>query len=225
MAKLLAHRIRNKISNVSLRCTREISLRIKRTLNKPKHRVFCIGFQKTGTTSLGKALTELGYRIESTPHQLRYSWIKDLHQNEQRKGLFLQLFEARFDACEDNPFPLHFQDLYELFPSAKFILTIRDERAWIRSAQNHFGGHPTPMLDYVYSKYKTDPVQDETLWLEKYRNHNQSVIEFFKRKGDDQLLVMRTEEMSFKKLADFLDFPNISSNKAFPHENKREYQK
>jgi hypothetical protein len=193
---------------------------IRRLIFKPKHRVFCIGFQKTGTTSLGLALKYLGYRVESTPAILRYSWLKDLHQDDGRLELFRSLFTNKYDACEDNPFPQNFEELYTLFPESKFILTLRDDDDWLRSAQNHFGQNPTPMLDYVYGKFKTCPIRDAELWKSTYQNHNERVIAFFDSKPE-QLLIMRTNEMTIDRLAKFLEVS--PSRKTFPHENKRQY--
>ena len=101
-------------------------------------KIFCIGFHKTGTTTLEVALQRLGYRvtgsfgtkdpdIASKVHELAYAKVPD------------------YDAFEDNPWPILYRDLDARFPGSKFILTRRPSDAWIRSQVKDFASTETPM--------------------------------------------------------------------------------
>jgi len=218
-------------NKVSRKLSKEVSYffwSVRRFLNKPQTRVFCIGFQKTGTSSLERALIILGYKVVNTKYWHRYMWIKNLHKPKSRENLLRSLFDSKFDAAADNPFPMCFRELDRLYPDAKFVLSVREESNWIKSAQNHFHKNPTPMLDYVYCKYKTDPIVDEELWINTYRQHNKDVLAHFKDQPD-RLLIMKTEEFDFESLAIFLDrplnvkeFPRVNTKKDLEKENAKQ---
>ncbi len=103
-----------------------------------KRKVFCIGFHKTGTTSLELALKKLGYRVTGSfgtkdpaiadkVHEMAYATVEN------------------FDAFEDNPWPILYKELDERFPGSKFILTRRPAEAWIKSQVRDFASTETPM--------------------------------------------------------------------------------
>ena len=57
---------------------------------------------------------------------------------------------ARYDAFQDNPWPVLYRDLDEAYPGSKFILTLHDPQAWIASLVRHFGLEETPMRRWIY---------------------------------------------------------------------------
>lgn len=104
-----------------------------RVLGKPK--IFCIGVNKTGTTSLARALTELGIIVgkQKLAERLIHDWAR-----RDFRRLFLYCHTAQ--AFQDVPFslPFTFQALDQHFPGSKFILTVRDTpKQWFQSALVH----------------------------------------------------------------------------------------
>ena len=94
-------------------------------------KIFCIGCNKTGTTSLKVALKELGYRIGD---QTKAELLIDNYINRDFKSIAAYCKTA--DAFQDVPFS--FKHTYlamdVLIPGSKFILTVRDdERQWYES--------------------------------------------------------------------------------------------
>ena len=90
-------------------------------LRNPK--IFCIGGNKTGTTSIKKVLEDLGYRIgdQRTAELLMEDWGKrDLRR--------LIRYCHTADAFQDVPFSYvyTFQAMDAAFPGSKFILTLRN---------------------------------------------------------------------------------------------------
>ena len=69
------------------------------TPTRPK--VFCVGFHKTGTKSLGAALATLGYRVAGPRGTL------DPQIATNALPLALRL-AGDFDAFQDNPWPILF---------------------------------------------------------------------------------------------------------------------
>jgi hypothetical protein len=81
-------------------------------------KVFGIGFHKTGTTSLARALTYLGYRFTGPNGLAKPNIAKDVYQ-------MAYSLATEFDPFQDNPWPLLYRELDERFPCSKFVLTIR----------------------------------------------------------------------------------------------------
>ena len=92
---------------------------------------FCIGSYKTGTTSLEAVMSGLGFSTSSnTLETFRAS--RDAFKGDYQ---MLRSVVDRFDYMGDSPFGLGsiYIVLDALYPSSKFILTVRDEDSWFRS--------------------------------------------------------------------------------------------
>ena len=94
-------------------------------------KVFCIGFNKTGTTSIEAFLSDLG-------HSLGDQRTGELLLDDVNEGRMdgLQDLARTADAFQDVPFscPGVFRHLARFFPDAKFILTVRDSPdQWYKS--------------------------------------------------------------------------------------------
>src|SRR5690242_5987307 len=106
-------------------------------------KVYGIGFHKTGTKSLASALRWLGYRVTGP---------NGVHDPDIRSNVLSMALELaqRFDAFQDNPWPILFREMDQHFPGSKFILTSRPTDAWISSVVRHFGSAVTPMREMIY---------------------------------------------------------------------------
>lgn len=167
-------------------------------------KVFGIGFQKTGTTTLGRIFDALGYRTVSY-HQFRDMADRDDLTFEQVEARALTLM-ADYDAAKDSPWPILYQSLDRAFPGSKFIHVVRDPEAWIKSAVKDFGSHPNAIRQVIYgSPY---PKGHESEWLERYERHNREVREYFASRPDD-LLSLPLEEVSYEKVCYFLGEPLV----------------
>lgn len=93
-------------------------------------KIFCIGFHKTGTTTLAECLRHLGLRV--CPEELSY-----LYRTKAAAEDYLELLQLAcdYDAFEDSPW--NYAKVYKIldhnFPHSKFILTVRDVDAWVES--------------------------------------------------------------------------------------------
>lgn len=175
-------------------------------------RVFGIGFHKTGTSSLAAALRLLGHRVTG-PDRVwsisSYEEIVDVVDNRLQ----------RYDAFQDNPYPIAYRYIDRNVSQGRYILTVRDEDEWIESVVNHFGGDSTPMREYIYGEGNGDPAGNEELYVEKYRSHNKAVKEYFGGRND--FLIMNiVEGDGWSKLCNFLEVPNPPLL-SFPHANSR----
>jgi len=174
----------------------------------PRRKVFGIGFHKTATTSLATALRSLGYRVTGP------NGVRDPSIARSARPLAFRLAE-RFDAFQDNPWPILYGDLDERFPGSRFVLTVRQSDEWIRSVVRHFGAESTPMREWIYGVGA--PLGNEVTYLARYEGHNQAVREHF-RERPEALLVMRiTAGDGWERLCPFLG--EAVPDMPFPHVN------
>lgn len=180
-----------------------------------RKKVFCIGFQKTGTTTMDQALRILGYRVTGPNH------VRDADIAETYERIAAELSQ-QFDAFQDNPWPLVYRQMDALHPGSRFILTVRDEDRWFDSYRNHFEDRKaSPMEVLVYGP--------EAAWLEggpelykgRMRRHNAEVREYFRDRPGDLLVLDVTKDHRWEPICDFLGDP--VPDVPFPHSNQRKY--
>lgn len=106
-------------------------------------KIFCIGFHKTGTKSLGAALENLGYRVCGPVGG------KDPDIAEKAASLIHSLVPS-YDAFQDNPsLAALIRGPRPPYPDSLFIFPVRSPEAWVESVVAHFGDHDTPMRYYI----------------------------------------------------------------------------
>jgi hypothetical protein len=173
--------------------------------SKPK--VFGIGFQKTGTTSLGKIFDALGYKTASY-HQFRDMADRDDLDWEAVSTRALTL-AADVQAAKDTPWPLLYRELDAAFPGSKFIHVTRDPEAWIQSAVKDFGTHPNALHQLIYGC--PHPQGYEAIWLDRYTRHNEEVAAYFKDRPGDYLHLRLEDGVSYEAVCDFLGEARVST--------------
>ena len=97
-------------------------------------KVICAGLSKTGTKTLAKALRILGYTVyDYFEHESFHAneWLAILCEGKDPD--FIAMYRD-VDAVTDLPAADWFQEIYEAFPDAKVILSLRDnEEVWVKS--------------------------------------------------------------------------------------------
>lgn len=179
-------------------------------------KIFCIGFHKTGTTSLEVALRKLGYRvtgsfgtkdpdIASKVHELAYAMVD------------------QFDAFEDSPWPILYRELDQRFPGSKFILTRRPTASWIQSMVKDFATTESPMRRWIYGDNAGCPAGNEDIYIARYERHNREVLEYFAARPHDLLIIDLPNDDGWSRLCPFLGHP--IPNEPFPHANKASWSR
>lgn len=206
-----------------------------RVVGKPK--IFCIGANKTGTTSLAKALKDLGIIVarQRPAEMLIHDWAR-------RDFRRIIRFCHTAQAFQDIPFslPYTFQVLDMRFPGSKFILTVRDSpEQWyvsmtrfhaklfgrgkkpscndLKKAQYCYPGWAYEVFRAIYATPDANPHDKMTL-INQYNSHNQSVIEYFRHRPNDLLVLNVSQEGAYQRLCVFLNKPCL--RQSFPWENK-----
>jgi|TARA_B110000046_G_scaffold185863_1_gene229963 hypothetical protein len=172
------------------------------------------GFQKTGTSSLREALQILGYKVGDNNHQMLWPI---LHGNWSR----VKAKALKYDALEDNPWPIIYKELDQHIPNAKFIHTERSSEGWYSSVNNHVGDLVSPMHEWIYGRGKSLPKDYKQNTIDVFEKHNNEVKAYFKNRPTDLLILNIREGEGWEKLCPFLgvDVPEVP----FPHYNKAKY--
>lgn len=176
----------------------------KLIFRKPHYepKIFCIGYNKTGTTSLGRALIDLGYQHSSFNQIV---WRKYYQRGKIDKVL---KYTAKFESFDDLPWleEAMIPILDKHFPGSKFIYLERDEASWKKSIYN-------------WTYQMTGKYPDINQKFTSYKKHRRFVLDYFKNRSSDQFIILNIkDEKGFKKLADFVGRPSLQD--AFPHYNK-----
>jgi len=175
-----------------------------------KGKVIGVGFQKTGTSTLRDALRILDYSVKDTTTRALIPILK----NDYKK--VLKIIDS-FDAIEDTTWYIIYKELDKLLPGSKFILTIRDEQSWYKSVSRHIGDLRSAHHEWIYGKGKGLPKDYKENTINVYNNHNKEVVEYFKNRPNDLLIIDFTKGDRWDKLCDFLD--KDIPKELFPHAN------
>lgn len=178
-------------------------------------KVFGIGLNKTGTTTLGECCRELGFRHAS----FNLGLLRQI-RNGELDGL--RAVVDSHDSFEDWPYPLVFEQLDHLYPGSVFILTRRkDPETWLRSLEAHsLRTDPTVAVPSRRLAYGWPyPQLNRQAHLSQYSAHLQRVRDYFKQRPGDLLELCWEEEARWQPLCDFLERPVPAAE--FPHANRR----
>lgn len=183
-------------------------------------KVFGIGLNKTGTTSLAASLKLLGY-------QRHMSFSRELLAG-YRGGDVESLFAVTdaHDSFEDWPWPLVYRELFDRYGDrGRYVLTTRrSPEAWLESLTQH--SFRTGVLSHcrLMAYGYNYPHGLEAEHIRFYLAHNQAVRDFFAANDAGHLLL----EFSFdagdgwEKLCGFLGLP--VPDEALPHERRGEQE-
>jgi O-antigen biosynthesis protein len=162
-------------------------------------KIFCIGLNKTGTSSLHRALQTLGFRSlhlggPEVPRAIKRA-------TEEGRGLVEYLGD--YDAYSDIwRLSERFDVLDQQYPGSKFILTIRDLDEWLESRRRHVERN---VLRTERKLYKGGFLTvDVEAWTRDYHQHHGRVLDYFAERPDDLLVVNIAGGDGYELLCPFL---------------------
>lgn len=195
-------------------------------LKKPlENKIFCIGSNKTGTTSLDSSMRTLGFT--SMPEDLAYQYLA-LGQNDQiQNEIFRTLLKkecAQFNFFEDLPFCYreNYKAIDEFFPDAKFILSIRNPEEWFSSCIRWIENLDCKSIyNWIWGINFASENKEEIINL--YKKRNIEVQDYF-ADTPSKLLVSYTEQASFSNLCNFLGIEvSLAADLVYPKENVNDF--
>lgn len=218
-------------------------------LGRNFNKVFVIGRNKTGTTTMHIALEQMGLNvgIQYLAEGLADDWlVRDFHR--------LIDYCGSAEAFQDVPFSLNYTYIAmdQAFPKSKFILTVRDTGDWYRSLLRfHFSAiaykvnvdsftRADPELiskvkewsyirkgwayDILVNSYNLScecELYDSQIFKADFEAYNTEVKNYFLQRPSDLLALDVSRERDTSAIVEFLSLPS-SSVIPMPHENKAE---
>ncbi len=195
-------------------------------------KIFCIGYNKTGSTSLYHSILNLGVRGDLSTMEEGEFLMYDVAEGNVNN--VIDWIEKRndVDLFKDLPFSLPYvwKLLYEKYPNAIYILSERDSsEQWYNSIYKFhtqfYNFSPNPTWDevskadyrylrndlkggclYDYMSYtfgKEEVPYDKDKLIASYESHNNEVKEFFKDKNNF-ISVNVSNDNDYLKLCSFL---------------------
>ena len=189
------------------------------------YKIFCIGQNKTGTSSLAKALSRLEYKL--CPEYIMYNF-DSVHFKNFQDGRFNETLNliSQYDAFEDRPW--NHTDFYKVldktYKGSKFILTTRDAEQWWDSYirwDKKIGLRDS--WHYIINSqvcYGVDSFLDNPdLAKQIYLDRNDEIKNYFS--GNTNFLVIDiNEDHKYEKLCRFLN--KKIPNESYPYLNRND---
>jgi len=155
---------------------------------KLNHKIFCIGFNKTATTSLNYFFKKNGLPSQ---HQAGYWEVN------------------KYQTFSDNGKRLLYKKLAANYKDAIFILQVRNLNKWIRSRGKHFEYSKW----HIHKKVKTKPSAEMyKKWILERQNFHKEVLEFFSKNKSRLLIVDIDSSNWIPRLAKALNLKPLSAN-------------
>lgn len=205
------------------------------TDSQGRRKIFNLGFSKTGTTSLEKALQQLGYRVARGHWKYNYCfYLFALAITKQFEEIIR--VTRYFDAFCDAPWggsPELYKHLVKEYPDASYILSTRPPQDWLNSFKKFItlfdqdehtamsSMHSHGMFGSIFWFRNifgiTEILDQDQHLMEVYSRYNENVQRFFKENKIPLLEIDLTTPNQWEKLCEFLDCP--VPDEPFPHLN------
>jgi hypothetical protein len=157
-----------------------------------KTRIYGLGLSRTGTTTLAELFKGRGLRFHHYPKNVE------------------QMYHPKTDGANDLPVIPEYKRLDKRFPTSKYIYTVRELDAWIDSMEYYIGRKK----DWVQSQAQLGLRREiygsadfnKQKYLDGYRKHEEDVLQYFKNRPNDLLVLDIIGGDTPQKLYDFLGY-------------------
>lgn len=206
---------------------------------KNREKIFCIGLNKTGTTSIGSFLEKSNLKVA---RQKDGELLLSKYINRDFNSIIKYVNNSKDNVFQDVPFslPYTYNYLDVAFPNSKFILTVRNSNLdWYNSIltfhSNFYNNGEIPTKqsllnsEYIYKGWSWDLMSDvyfhndmhlyeKNEFLDFYDNYVRGIKNYFKNKPNKFIVINLSKQEDFLKLCNFLNitttqdkFPKITS--------------
>jgi len=215
------------MSGIARKCLSSACALLRPLGSERPFRAYCVSLGKSGTHSVVDLFSS-HYRARHEPGvkqliRCLLAYESGAISYADRRDFFARRDDRRRIVLEASTVLVHFVDVIrELYPSARFILTLRDCYSWLNSAINHalYRGIRREWRSYnefLYGPGRYDYSREESLFAEHglysldshlsvWARHNAMALSSI---PGERLLVIRLKDLagSAKRLSEFLDVP------------------
>ena len=187
-------------------------------------KVFGLGLSKTGTSSLAEALDLLGIRTIHYPSD-------EATFDCLREGRYRLPILDEYQGAVDIPIAPFYAELDAEYPGSRFVLTVREPEAWLRSVELHWElmmdwWHRYPdfkrFQEFIGALVYGSVEFSRDRFLAAYESHRRDVERYFRGRPGDLLVLDLCGGEGWEQLCPFLgvEIPPIP----FPHANEWMHQ-
>lgn len=193
-------------------------------------KIFCLSIQRSGSTSVGDFLENLGLVRPGWAGSRDNKWA-ELFFEAKYEELFGSTAFKKAQVLDDGPwwYPKFYEMLHDRFPQAKFILVERDADSWFQSMCLHSGGRNPGHtgrhckiyqrqedLQWLVDNYGVNPELRNQIditcsashYKKIYRAHYADCRAYFTETKADFFSASLTDSDLFERLAKFVGHPN-----------------
>lgn len=190
---------------------KEVMATVAREEQHSQGYIFGVGLSQTGGKHLFKALGYLGYTV------LNEVADETLYQDLKQEPVKLSAL-SYFDGITNPSIATFYEKLDKAYPGSRFILTLRNKEEWLENVKGIWRKKLSRIeeegLDYRY-KYKKQefhalyqlPGYEKQKLVDFYDRHCQKVLEYFRNREQDLLVLDLSAGDGWQKLCSFLDKP------------------
>ncbi|HCQ30547.1 MAG TPA: hypothetical protein DIU39_09690 [Flavobacteriales bacterium] len=213
-------------------------------LKKNKEKIFCISFQRTGTTSVGQFFKDHKYKVAGWNESHKNNWAHYWHIGNYEKIFSSKDFKNN-QVFEDSPWwhTNFYRFLFHEFPNSKFILLERNPDDWFNSMMSHSENKTlgnTQIHCELYNRldefYDMQPTQSDLysnkidnllslneaqrkLYVQIYKLRNKEIKLFFEKYDQSRLFTGNLYDKElWRKMGDFFNIKVAPNYKI--HANK-----
>lgn len=183
-------------------------------------KIFGIGFNKTGTTTLKRCYTilDLGPIAPAKGRMVGRVNRRLLYHKDYRPALKMA---EKFSCFEDRPWNVWqmYCHLDRRFPGSCFILTVREPEKWWRSVDRWLS-HTKPWMASDYRRHLQDDNLLKESMIRQYCRYNQEVRDYFADRNDFLEIDFEKGD-GWEPICDFLGCSVPAQ--PFPHANRQHY--
>jgi hypothetical protein len=181
-------------------------------MSETPHKIFNIGFNRAGTSSLTEALQLLGYRAVHFRHQeIRLHDIIVANRRAGRRLLFG--LEDQYDAFSDFAGQHFFEQIDAQYPGSKFIVTLRNLDDWLDSRERKvLKNRSDPNYRHFFLEI------DRPGWIRERAEASERIARHFRGRPDDLLYIDIPAGDGWQPLCRFLGID--SPDCPFPWKNR-----
>jgi hypothetical protein len=180
-------------------------------------KLFCVGFQKTGTSSMSVAFKALGFDVTDAFRGVNRALKRHPADPDATvKNIVLEKMKSA-DAIQDAPANFFYEEFDQAYPGSKFILTYRPVDSWLASYANFFRDVNSPLHQWMYGVDRF--WGNEERFRSIYLDQNDKIRRYFANRPDDFLEFNLFDNHGWYELVKFLGpdflppFPKENINK------------
>lgn len=182
----------SKLNSLIMRVTKYPILLLLHQFGIRQKKIFAIGFNKSGTTSLHYLFQSLGLK---SYHGIKW-------RKHQRTSFFLP-----YDCFSDGRPSNELAKLDELFPGSKFILQVRELNDWIYSRLEHIERQKQENRNKTRGPYWDNTEEAVKMWIKERNDYHSFVLSYFSKRPSDLLIINYIrDELAAKKVCRFLGY-------------------